>query len=593
MAQPSKEPKIVHRNRIRKTGPSSGPRRMDNTHRPTLLRFTLILIYKNLYVLGITLLRRRLRMRRRVRRFLVRLHGGSLHRWERFREALTRFRKKLIQGMTAPFVRLGTVRNQMRPVIERSKRDGKVPIHAYIKIGLTFLRLLFTILRTLFNYAVPIVAAILLFNLIGGRINQPIGLDVYYKDSRIGFIEVESDFEEAARIIKKRYITSDTSALIATPHFVVREASQGEEYTSQKELANRILAISQDKIVNAYGFYVDDRFYGAVRDSAPLIDELDSIKKEAATGTEDEEINFAKRIRVDPGVYPLSSIVDQKSLKAKIRSYETVDEIYTVEYGDSPSLISTKTGLPYDSILALNPDLEEVGLRPGQQLLLNQARPFMTLMSTYTSVYEEEVPYEVEEVETSTYVKGYRMPSVKGQTGLQRVTAAISTINGVEVSREILDRVLLRAPVTEKVIVGTNDPKNIVSSSGGARVNSSGFMWPTQGGVINVGLGGYPGHTGVDIPRPSGTPIFAAASGRVARVVHSGIGYGRYVVLDHGNGFTTLYAHASAIHVAVGQYVNQGDVIASVGRTGNSTGNHLHFEVRYNGQIMNPRNYIG
>ena len=193
---------------------------------------------------------------------------------------------------------------------------------------------------------------------------------------------------------------------------------------------------------------------------------------------------------------------------------------------------------------------------PGQQLLLNQARPFMSVMSTYTSVYEEEVPYEVEEIKTSTYVKGYRMPSVKGQPGLQRVTAAISTVNGVEVSREILDRVLLRAPVTEKVIVGTNDPRNIVSS--GARVNSSGFMWPTQGGVINVGLGGYPGHTGVDIPRPAGTPIFAAAAGRVVRVVHSGVGYGRYVIIDHGNGFSTLYAHASAIHVTVGQYVNQG-----------------------------------
>ncbi len=567
---------------------------MDNTHRPTLLRFTLILIYKNLYVLGITLLRKRLRMHRRIRRFFVRLHGSSLHRWERFKEALTRFRKRVIHGIAAPFMRLGTVRGQMRPVIERSKRDGKVPVNAYVKIGLTFLRLLFTILRTLFNYAVPIVAAILLFNLIGGRINQPIGLDVYYKDSCIGFIEVESDFEAAARIIKERYITSDTSALIEIPHFVVREASQGEEYTSQEELANRILATSQDKIVNAYGFYVDDRFYGAVRDSAPLIGELESIMKEAATGVEGEEINFAKRIRVtDLGVYPLSSIVDQKSLKAKIHSYETVDEIYTVEYGDSPSLIATKTGLSYDSIVALNPDLEEVGLRPGQQLLLNQARPFMALKSTYTTVYEEEVPYEVEEIETSTYVKGYRMPSVKGQAGLQRVTAAISTINGVEVSREILDRVLIQAPVTEKVIVGTNDPKNIVSSSGGARVNSSGFMWPTQGGAINVGLGGYPGHTGVDIPRPSGTPIFAAASGRVARVVHSGVGYGRYVVVDHGNGFTTLYAHASAIHVSVGQYVNQGDVIASVGRTGNSTGNHLHFEVRYNGQIMNPRNYIG
>lgn len=591
MAQPGKEPKIIHRKPPRKK-PSSGPRRVGKAQKPSLLRFTLIWIYKNLYVLGITLLRRRLRLHRQIRRFFKRLRGGSLRRLEQAKEFLISFRKRLIQRMVTPFVRLGTVRSQMRPVIERSKKDGKIPIQAYFTIALTFLRLLFTILRTLFNYAVPIVAAILLFQYIDGKANQPFGLDVYYNDIRIGFIETESDFDEAARIIKKRYIASDTSTLIATPHFVVREARPGEDYTSQKELANRILATSQDKIVNAYGFYVDDRFYGAVRESGPLIEELESILEDARTGVEDEKVGFAKRIRVEPGVYPLGSIVDFKSLKAKIRSYETVDEIYTVEYGDSPSLIATKTGLSYDSIVALNPFLEETGLLPGQQLLLNQARPFMSVMNTYTTVYEEEVPYEVEEVETSTYVKGYRMVSVKGEPGLQRVTAAISTVNGVEVSREILDRVLIRAPITEKVIVGTNNPQNIVSS-GGARVNSSGFMWPTVGGVINVGLGGYPGHTGVDIPRPSGTPIFAAAAGRVVRVVNSGVGYGRYVIIDHGNGYTTLYAHASAIHVSVGQYVNQGDVIASVGRTGNATGNHLHFEVRYKGQIMNPRNYIG
>lgn len=69
--------------------------------------------------------------------------------------------------------------------------------------------------------------------------------------------------------------------------------------------------------------------------------------------------------------------------------------------------------------------------------------------------------------------------------------------------------------------------------------------------------------------------------------------YGNYVVIDHGGGVTTLYAHNSVLYVTPGQWVNQGDVIAGAGRTGNSTGVHCHFEIKINGRIQNPRNYIG
>ena len=69
--------------------------------------------------------------------------------------------------------------------------------------------------------------------------------------------------------------------------------------------------------------------------------------------------------------------------------------------------------------------------------------------------------------------------------------------------------------------------------------------------------------------------------------------YGKQVRMSHGDGVTTLYAHCSAVFVTAGQYVRQGDLIALVGRTGNATGNHLHFEIKINGVIMNPANFIG
>lgn len=104
---------------------------------------------------------------------------------------------------------------------------------------------------------------------------------------------------------------------------------------------------------------------------------------------------------------------------------------------------------------------------------------------------------------------------------------------------------------------------------------------------------GYPGsfHLGLDISGNSGRPFKAAAAGTVVSAGWAG-GYGNTIEIDHGNGVKTLYAHASAIHVNVGQSVSSGQVIGNVGSTGYSTGPHLHFEVRYNGMILNPRYYI-
>ncbi len=98
-------------------------------------------------------------------------------------------------------------------------------------------------------------------------------------------------------------------------------------------------------------------------------------------------------------------------------------------------------------------------------------------------------------------------------------------------------------------------------------------------------------HRGIDIPAAGGQPIYASNGGKVITATYHS-SYGNYVVIDHGGGKSTLYAHASKLNCKVGQKVNQKDVIAYVGTTGNSTGNHLHFEVRINGSHKNPLSYV-
>lgn len=99
-------------------------------------------------------------------------------------------------------------------------------------------------------------------------------------------------------------------------------------------------------------------------------------------------------------------------------------------------------------------------------------------------------------------------------------------------------------------------------------------------------------HKGIDIAASYGTDIKAVADGTIEYASYNSGGYGNLVIIDHGNGIKTYYGHCSKLCVSVGQKVNAGDVIAKVGSTGNSTGNHCHFEIRVNGTQINPQKYV-
>ena len=127
-----------------------------------------------------------------------------------------------------------------------------------------------------------------------------------------------------------------------------------------------------------------------------------------------------------------------------------------------------------------------------------------------------------------------------------------------------------------------------------------GFIWPTPGFYTITSPFGYRVHPitglwrfhgGIDIGAPLGAQTLAVADGTVL-IAGWDNSYGNYIILDHGGGVHTLYAHLSQMHVSTGQTIRQGEVIGLVGSTGNSTGPHLHFEVRINGELADPKPHL-
>lgn len=143
---------------------------------------------------------------------------------------------------------------------------------------------------------------------------------------------------------------------------------------------------------------------------------------------------------------------------------------------------------------------------------------------------------------------------------------------------------------------GSTSSSTVVYPSGGGGVEGFNPIWPLPGvSYISAGYNGYPGHKGLDIAGPYGTPIVAAADGQVIEANSTdswGMSWGYYVLIYHNGTYTTRYAHMSSVAVSAGQYVTAGTIIGYEGATGNVTGPHLHFEVYQNGTRVDPMQFL-
>ena len=562
-----------------------------------LLQFTLDILYKYLYILGVTILRRLLRYRRRIRRVLSLARGRIAAISHRAVFHLQRWRSRVSQRIAVPRQQIADYLRQQQPALRQAKQLQQFPAALYLQIASYSIKCLSELIFAVLNYIAPIAAIFTLLWVVNTYVTTPFGLQVTYKGQELGLIRSEVEYEEATQAVRSRIVTSeDLSFINESPSLtLVRMKANSQYIDDNEELANRIIEASGGEILEAYGFYVDKQFHGAVVESAPLLTEMEAIRDENRVGLPDEQVQFVKNIRVAPGLYPESSLRSTDSLIELIHSLEATEQIYVVQEGDSPTYISSKLGVPYSLLLQMNPEIED-SLQIGDELLIAAATPFLPVQNVYTNVYEEEFNFPEEEIQNAIYARGYRAVLQEGVKGLHRVTERVTELNGIPVNREVIATEILQNAVPQRVTVGTSDPSTIVSGSDGtdrtpSAATSSGFIWPTTGGRATT----YPNHSGngVDIAIGHGVPIYASASGQIALVKYGISGYGNYIIIDHQNGYRTLYAHNSSIYVSIGDYVNQGDVIAAMGRTGWATGNHLHFEVHYNGRYMWPPDFIG
>ncbi len=222
-------------------------------------------------------------------------------------------------------------------------------------------------------------------------------------------------------------------------------------------------------------------------------------------------------------------------------------------------------------------------------------------VSLYTDwSYEVDMEYETNVTYDDTKDNSYEEVTKEGEVGKTTVYMRLNYVDGNLTDSVVTDTKITKEPVAEEITKGSKQGETEYKSDSESTAtgeSTGNFMWPvphTHNITSYMEWRWGRMHNGIDIAGGDdyGQPIVASDGGVVTFAGNDGGGYGNYVMIDHGNGYMTVYGHASEICCSTGQYVNQGDTIALIGSTGNSTGPHLHFEIRLNGEYQNPLNYV-
>ncbi len=359
-----------------------------------------------------------------------------------------------------------------------------------------------------------------------------------------------------------------------------------DEVSSLSSLENYLLD-QVDEVTKSYVLTVDGTPVGAADDPASLNTLLDNFKAPYVNQNTIDS-GFTSNVHIDYGYTASDTLRDTQQIANALKQSVSGQTTYEVAKGDTFMAIAFANHMSISELKELNPDVNVDKLSIGQLLNVKESVPLLSVRTVDEVTYTEAIPCPVKEVDDPSMFQGVTKVVSAGVPGQAQIQADVTYVNGTEQERDVLSTTVLTEATTRVIAVGTKERPSWYPSGT--------FIWPSSGHVTSpfgyrTIFGAYTFHSGIDIASSYGTAIRASDGGTVVFTGWKGT-YGKLVIVDHGNGYQTYYAHCSSILVSAGSKVYQGQTIARMGATGRATGTHLHFEVRANGTPVNPRSYL-
>ena len=296
----------------------------------------------------------------------------------------------------------------------------------------------------------------------------------------------------------------------------------------------------------------------------------------------EEDITY-KAVNIDT----TEKIYTNSSSLAKYLLYgnEYQEKKVTVTEGDSIQTIAFDNEISVDEFLISNPEYTSKDnlLYPGKEVVIAKTEPQINIVVESYTVEDKTSDFTTVEEYDETITQGNSFVTKEGETGIERVSQNVKQVNGQIAYIEPVGKETIKLPVNRVVTVGTK----VIPSVG----STTSWGWPTNSGYTISSPFGYRYnpfgkgrelHSGIDIAGTGyGSPVYVTNNGTI-KEIQSHYSYGNYILVDHGNGYYTLYAHMSRFEtgLSVGSVVERGQTIGYVGMTGSATGPHLHYEIR-------------
>ena len=346
----------------------------------------------------------------------------------------------------------------------------------------------------------------------------------------------------------------------------------------QKQYAPQAAAEAETRTFEALSFNATE----AQAEEADTQPEEKQLSEVGDSALSIKEVQFVEAVDLTVDQVEPTEIMDEEELYKRIVDGSTKPTKYTVQKGDCIGCIAQKFGISEQVIYENNPNIVGDKITAGDEIDLTVRMPEITVRSVEQLVEIEEIAIPIQYVENKEVREGQTKTLQTGAPGSQRLTYEITKENGYIVSEELVAQEVIEEATPTIIEKGTM----IV-----AGVGSGQFAYPVTNYRISSKYGKRWGklHAGVDF---TGNKNIKASDAGVVEFVGTKNGYGKTIIIDHQNGYKTLYGHLSSYDVSKGDKVEQGDKIGIMGNTGRSTGTHLHFEIIKNGSTVNPLKYL-
>ena len=425
-----------------------------------------------------------------------------------------------------------------------------------------------------------------------GVLNYCTAYEYSYNGQKLGLVKEKDDVLQITDLVQGALTEEKNMKIVIDAKDDItfhRKLALDESQIDDSEQVLKRLTYMGDLKVKATGIYVDGKKIGAVQDrktaEKALKDVADKYTKEG-DNIEVESVRFLEKVDIKTANTDLEDLHSEEEMVDLLCTSGEKETVHKVVAGDTLHSIAKKYDVWEDQLLADNKGINSKKLELGSNIIVKQQAPVLTYEVVEKITYDKVIEHKVEEQKSADIYEGMTETQQAGSDGLSEITARVTLQNGKKVEEEDLVTTVKEEPVTEVVLVGTKERPPTVGSGK--------YIWPLKDSFTqSSGFGSRWGrqHKGIDLAVSVGTTVYAADGGTVVEAQYSG-SYGNVVMIDHQNGQETRYAHNSKLLVKKGDKVYQGQPIAKSGNTGRSTGPHVHFEIRFNGEPRNPLNYL-